>query len=60
MSMLERDYRSKLPMQQKLEPEALVEWATGGIQYSPEPTVTDVLLIPHYIYRPWNIQAEME
>lgn len=58
--MLERDCQAKQEMQQKLEPEALVEWATGGIQYAPEPNVTHVLLVPHYIYRPWNIQADME
>ncbi len=59
-AVLRRDSAAKQAMLASLEPEAFVEWATGGIRYSPEPTVTRVLLIPHTIYRPWNIQAEME
>ncbi len=41
-------------------PEALVEWATGGVRYPPEPGVRRVLLIPHTVYRPWTIQADAE
>ncbi|MDR7319109.1 helix-turn-helix domain-containing protein [Brevibacillus nitrificans] len=58
--ILERDFQAKLTMMSKMEPEALVEWATGGIRYLPEPQVTRVRLIPQYVYRPWSIQAEME
>ncbi|MFY0544558.1 ArsR/SmtB family transcription factor [Brevibacillus sp. H7] len=58
--ILERDVDQKQTMQSKLSPEDLVEWATGGIQYPPEPGVMRVLLIPHAIYRPWNIQADAE
>jgi DNA-binding transcriptional ArsR family regulator len=59
-AMLERDYHSKKEMLAKLPSEEFVKWATGGTEYQPEPTVKKVLLVPHYVYRPWNIQAEME
>ena len=50
------DYESKNNMKKKLSPEELVQWATGGINYTPEPSVHRVLLIPQYVYRPWKIQ----
>jgi DNA-binding transcriptional ArsR family regulator len=58
--ILETDYKSKLNMGETLRSEQLVEWATGGINYLPEPSVHKVLLIPQYIYRPWNIEADIE
>lgn len=54
------DYESKNNMKKKLSPEELVQWATGGINYTPEPSVHRVLLIPQYVYRPWNIEADIE
>lgn len=60
MELLQRDGDMKKSMMDKLEPEEFVKWATGGIEYAPEPSVTKVLLIPHYIYRPWNINADFE
>lgn len=58
--MLQRDVASKREMGEKLASEQLVEWATGGIDYRAEPNVQEVLLIPQQIYRPWNIEADME
>ncbi|KMJ57276.1 ArsR family transcriptional regulator [Bacillus sp. LL01] len=58
--ILKRDVAAKIEMQKKLTPEQLVEWATGGIEYRPEPNVQEVLLVPQQIYRPWNIEADME
>lgn len=58
--MLTRDYKQKLRMMNAMSSEEFVTWATGGFVYPPEPTVTKVLLIPHFIYRPWTIQAELE
>lgn len=57
---LERDGAMKRAMMEKMNPEEFVEWATGGISYLPEPSVKNVLLIPQYIYRPWNIEADIE
>ncbi|MFP3719284.1 metalloregulator ArsR/SmtB family transcription factor [Niallia circulans] len=59
-SILQTDVSIKEKMRQKMDPEEFVEWATGGIQYTPEPSVHKVLLIPQYIYRPWNITADIE
>lgn len=58
--ILERDIIMKNLMLNKLQPEEFVKWSTGGINYVSEPSVTRVLLIPHYIYRPWNIEADFE
>ncbi|MGG4167916.1 metalloregulator ArsR/SmtB family transcription factor [Rossellomorea vietnamensis] len=58
--ILTRDRQSKKEMSEKLNPEALVEWATGGITYLPEPAVHTVLLIPQSIYRPWNVEGDVE
>ena len=59
-AILEKDYQSKKERQQKVSSEELVQWATGGVTYIPEPNVHTVLLIPQYIYRPWNIEADIE
>lgn len=56
--ILKTDYEAKKQMANKMNPEELVEWATGGVTYLPEPSVNQVLLIPQYIYRPWNIEAD--
>ncbi|NGQ95987.1 winged helix-turn-helix transcriptional regulator [Brevibacillus sp. SYP-B805] len=57
-AILHRDVERKRGMLASLAPEAFVEWATGGLAYPPEPEVTRVLLVPHCVYRPWNIQAD--
>ncbi|RWS44944.1 ArsR family transcriptional regulator [Bacillus mycoides] len=59
-SILERDYEAKNDMNKKMKPEEFVEWATGGVNYMPEPSVHHVLLIPQMTYRPWNIEADIE
>lgn len=59
-AILEKDYQAKKEMQQKVSSEELVQWATGGVTYTPEPSVDTVLLIPQYIYRPWNIEVDIE
>ncbi|MFC7319899.1 ArsR/SmtB family transcription factor [Halobacillus campisalis] len=59
-AVLERDHRAKEKMLANMEPEAFIEWATGGIQYPAEPSVYRVLLIPHMTYRPWNVEADLE
>jgi hypothetical protein len=59
-SILETDYRTKHLRLSKMYPEELVKWATGGVVYKPEPSVHSVLLIPQFVYRPWNIEADIE
>ncbi|GAE26644.1 transcriptional regulator [Halalkalibacter wakoensis JCM 9140] len=58
--ILQTDYESKNQMKEKMSSEELVQWATGGVNYLPEPSVHKVLLIPQYVYRPWNIEADIE
>jgi len=58
--ILQTDVQAKESMKKKMKPEEFVEWATGGVKYMPEPSVYKVLLIPQYIYRPWNITADLE
>ena len=60
LSILKRDYETKVEMNKKMKPEEFVEWATGGVNYMPEPSVHHVLLIPQMTYRPWNIEADIE
>ena len=60
LAILETDYEVKKQMAEKMHPEELIEWATGGISYLPEPSIYKVILIPQYIYRPWNIEADLE
>ena len=58
--ILKRDYEAKNEMNKKMKPEEFVEWATGGVNYMPEPSVHHVLLIPQMTYRPWNIEADID
>ncbi|MEC0213882.1 metalloregulator ArsR/SmtB family transcription factor [Paenibacillus ehimensis] len=60
LAVLTRDCEAKRSMRQRMAPEELVEWATGGVAYSPEPSVHRVLLIPQIVYRPWTIEADIE
>ncbi|WP_042221221.1 ArsR/SmtB family transcription factor [Oceanobacillus manasiensis] len=59
-TILHTDMLAKLSAKEKMKPEALVEWATSGVHYVPEPDVHHVLLIPHMVYRPWSIVADLE
>ncbi|KGP71241.1 ArsR/SmtB family transcription factor [Pontibacillus yanchengensis] len=58
-SILLRDVEAKEHMKERVDSEQFVEWATGGIQYRPEPSVHKVILIPQTIYRPWNVEADL-
>jgi DNA-binding transcriptional ArsR family regulator len=42
----------------RLPPEELVDAATRGIRYSPEPGISRILLVPHLVSRPWAIFTE--
>ncbi|AVR00729.1 transcriptional regulator [Oceanobacillus iheyensis] len=58
--ILHTDIEAKWLAKEKMPSEALVSWATSGINYAAEPGVHRVLLIPHMIYRPWSIVADLE
>lgn len=60
MPILQRDAESKRAMQQSMSFERLIETATNGLEYVPEPGHRRVLLIPSYVQRPWNELSEYQ
>ncbi|HEX6110246.1 MAG TPA: helix-turn-helix domain-containing protein [Ktedonobacteraceae bacterium] len=57
MPILARDIEAKLALKPTVSAEQLIEIATGW-EYVPEPGIQRVVLIPSYISRPWNSDAE--
>jgi DNA-binding transcriptional ArsR family regulator len=57
MSILARDVEAKLALKPTVSAEQLIEIATGW-EYVPEPGIRRVVLIPSYISRPFNSDAE--
>jgi len=60
LPILERDAEAKRAMKQTMTVERLVETATSGLEYVPEPGFRKVLLVPSYILRPWNVPWEYQ
>jgi DNA-binding transcriptional ArsR family regulator len=58
MPILARDVEAKLALKLTHSTEQLIEMATGW-EYVPEPGIRQVVLVPSYITRPWNSDAEM-
>ncbi|MFK3939604.1 ArsR/SmtB family transcription factor [Alkalihalobacillus sp. NPDC078783] len=59
--MLNRDIKSKKAKQNSYSSlNDFVQYVTDGMEYSPEPYVTKVVLIPHFSYRPWTIVADLK
>jgi DNA-binding transcriptional ArsR family regulator len=58
--ILARDAEAKRALASQLSPEALIEAATNGLQFRPEPWAKRVLLIPHIALRPWNTMSAWE
>ena len=58
--MLKREENQKRVKIDQLDPEEYVESATGGIRYSPEPGIANVLLIPQSVYRPWHLEMTLQ
>ena len=54
LPILERDAQAKQALQPTMSPERLIETATNGVAYVPEPGLRRALLIPSYLGRPWN------
>ncbi|SFS64676.1 ArsR/SmtB family transcription factor [Marininema halotolerans] len=57
--ILEREIHSRESRMESLTSEQIVEELTG-IAYTPEPSVYEVVLIPHIVYRPWTIQGSAQ
>src|SRR5207248_5604690 len=52
---LERDAQAKRALATSVSPERLIEIATNGIKYVPQPWARRVVLIPQIAMRPWNV-----
>ncbi len=57
MPILARDVEAKQALKLTHSAEQLIEMATGW-EYVPEPGIRRVVLVPSYITRPWNSDAE--
>ena len=57
MPILARDVEAKLALKPTVSAEQLIEIATGW-EYVPEPAIQRVILVPSYITRPFNSDAE--
>jgi DNA-binding transcriptional ArsR family regulator len=53
--VLERDAEAKRRLRRTASDEALIEAATNGVVYVPEPWVRRIVLTPHIAMRPWNV-----
>ena len=57
LPILARDVEAKSALKSVVSPEQLIESCTGW-EYTPEPGIRRVVLIPSYVSRPWNTDAE--
>lgn len=60
LPILQRDAEAKQILKQTIPYERLIETATNGLEYVPEPGLRRVLLIPSFIERPWNNFTEYQ
>lgn len=56
--VLRRSARAARALAVRLPPEELIDVATAGIRYVPEPGIERILLVPHVVSRPWSIFTE--
>jgi len=49
------DAEAKRAMSASMDPEELIDAASNGLEYTPQPWVRSVLLVPHVAMRPWNV-----
>lgn len=56
--ILEREVKAKRIIQRTGTPERLIDIALNGIEYTPEPGIREVVLIPSYIWRPWVVLSD--
>src|SRR5438132_1426309 len=54
-AVLTRDVEAKRRLAGTMPMEDLIELATNGLEYTPQPGVRRVILVPHIALRPWNI-----
>jgi hypothetical protein len=59
-AILRRDAAAKVAAAARTTSEELIEQATGGVEFRPEPWIRRVVLIPHVAMRPWNVSSAWE
>src|SRR5216684_3060062 len=60
LPILERDAEAKRALKSTMTPERLIETATNGLEYVPEPGIRRVLLTPSFVMRPWNEHTDYQ
>ena len=60
LPILQRDAAAKQALKSTMPVDRLIEMATNGLEYVPEPGLRKVLLIPSFIERPWNNFSEYQ
>jgi DNA-binding transcriptional ArsR family regulator len=60
MDVLTRDADAKLRLRRTTSDEKLIEVASNGLVWEPEPWVRRVILTPHLAMRPWNVVCAYE
>jgi DNA-binding transcriptional ArsR family regulator len=56
--LLRSSARAADALSDRLSAEELIDTATRGIHYVPEPGIQRILLVPHLVSRPWSIFTE--
>jgi DNA-binding transcriptional ArsR family regulator len=56
--LLRSSARAADALSDRLSAEELIDTATRGILYVPEPGIQKILLVPHVVSRPWSIFTE--
>jgi DNA-binding transcriptional ArsR family regulator len=59
-AVLSRDGRAKSALRERLPFETVIEIATNGLEYRPEPWASRVVLVPQLSWRPWNVLQEYQ
>jgi DNA-binding transcriptional ArsR family regulator len=59
-AILARDAEAKRALAKSASPEGLIEAATHGLEFRPEPWIRRVILVPQISMRPWNILTGYE
>jgi DNA-binding transcriptional ArsR family regulator len=58
MPALRRDADEKRSLAGSMDPQQLVETATNGVTFEPQPHIESIVLIPSKIIRPWTVIIE--
>ncbi|PAF18282.1 ArsR/SmtB family transcription factor [Terribacillus saccharophilus] len=57
--MLKRDISNKEHKLTAMDKLTFIRWVTNSTNFEPDGTIDTILFIPHYLYRPWTISADL-